>query len=360
MNYKHERNYGCRISDEYTFRGLKTVVLENKKLRVTILADKGTDIFEFLYKPMDVDFFWHSPSELRNPALTVPTKASALGSFLDGFHGGMQLCLPNGGWPCTYKNAELGLHGEFSTIPWRWSIVEDDPERVEVKFRARGLRTPFYMERRFALTGDSAVLHINDRLLNEAEESMELMWGYHPSFGAPFLSEHCHIDIPAKTVEICSQTDPNARLIPAKVYNWPIVKDKNGNDIDLRKVPPPEIKTTDQAYMKDMEEGWFSITNQQLKVGFGMSFPKKIFPCVWYWQSFKGEMGYPLYGRAYVAALEPFTSYPRFGLEEAIERGVQMKMQPGETVEVDLKAIAYEGINEVGKITKEGQIVPRK
>lgn len=50
----HERNYGCRIR-EYLYRDLKTLTLENELLRVSILADKGTDIFEFLYKPIDLD-----------------------------------------------------------------------------------------------------------------------------------------------------------------------------------------------------------------------------------------------------------------------------------------------------------------
>ena len=65
--YTHERNFGCRLM-EYTYRGLRTLTLENELLRVSILADKGTDIFEFNYKPLDVDFMWRSPWGVRNPA----------------------------------------------------------------------------------------------------------------------------------------------------------------------------------------------------------------------------------------------------------------------------------------------------
>ena len=83
MAYTHERNHGCRISDDYTYRGLRAVVLENRALRITVLADKGTDIIEFLYKPLDVDFLWRSPLGVRNPSLTVPTKEAPVGSFLD-------------------------------------------------------------------------------------------------------------------------------------------------------------------------------------------------------------------------------------------------------------------------------------
>ena len=49
MHYQNERNYGCRVSDSWTYRGLKTVVLENELLRIVILADKGADIYQFVY-----------------------------------------------------------------------------------------------------------------------------------------------------------------------------------------------------------------------------------------------------------------------------------------------------------------------
>ena len=63
MNSLHERNHGSRISTDDTCRGLRTAVLENQKLRVSVLADKGTDIFEFLCKPGDVDVSATTPRE---------------------------------------------------------------------------------------------------------------------------------------------------------------------------------------------------------------------------------------------------------------------------------------------------------
>ena len=43
-----DRNYGCRINDEYTYRGMRVMVMENDLLRISILLDKGTTIFEYL------------------------------------------------------------------------------------------------------------------------------------------------------------------------------------------------------------------------------------------------------------------------------------------------------------------------
>jgi hypothetical protein len=62
-----KRNYGCRITTDLLLNGIRAVVLENEKLRITILVDKGADIYEFLYKPLDIDFMWRSPVELQKP-----------------------------------------------------------------------------------------------------------------------------------------------------------------------------------------------------------------------------------------------------------------------------------------------------
>ncbi len=55
----------CRISDEWTYKGLRTVILENDLLRVVILVDRGSDIIEFRYKPYDVDFLLRRPRGIR-------------------------------------------------------------------------------------------------------------------------------------------------------------------------------------------------------------------------------------------------------------------------------------------------------
>ena len=60
-HYQLERNHGCRVSDAWTFRGLKTAVIENELLRVVVLIDKGADIYQFVHKPSDTDFLWRSP-----------------------------------------------------------------------------------------------------------------------------------------------------------------------------------------------------------------------------------------------------------------------------------------------------------
>src|SRR2546423_3778750 len=45
--YTYGRNRGCRISLDYTYRGMQVALLENEMLEVGILVDKGADVFQF-------------------------------------------------------------------------------------------------------------------------------------------------------------------------------------------------------------------------------------------------------------------------------------------------------------------------
>jgi hypothetical protein len=67
MSYGKPRNHGCRISDAWTYEGMRTIILQNELLRVVILADKGSDIVVFRYKPRDLDFLLAMPGSIRNP-----------------------------------------------------------------------------------------------------------------------------------------------------------------------------------------------------------------------------------------------------------------------------------------------------
>ena len=55
--YRPQRNWGARVL-EYRYIGMRAVYLENELLRVGVLANKGTDVFEFTYKPRDINFVW--------------------------------------------------------------------------------------------------------------------------------------------------------------------------------------------------------------------------------------------------------------------------------------------------------------
>ena len=354
--YTHERNFGCRIT-ETIYRGLRTLTLENEIVRVSFLADKGADIFEFLHKPTDTDFLWRSPLGVRNPATFVPTVPRAEGAFLDYYEGGWQECMPTGGDEAVYAGTQFGPHGEVCLIPWHYAILEDDPERVQVRFAVRTYRTPFRLEKTVTLERHSGVLAFSERLVNEGAEPVDFVWGHHPAFGPPFLDESCVIDLPGARVRTVD-LGATSRCRVGSDYTWPHVAGRDGTTIDLTRIPSDQARSHDLAFLTDMPEGWYAITNTRRRVGFGMVWPLDVFPVAWFWQVYCGALQQPWYGRTYNVALEPWsTPYKTIG--ESIEHGANCTFGPGETLAVEFKAVAYAGLSRVDRIHPDGRVQGR-
>ncbi len=364
--YHPDRNYGCRLTTDGVLKGMRTVVMENQKLRITVLVDKGTDIWEFLYKPLDMDFMWRSPMGLRNPSTFVSSTGSSSsfspGVWFDYWEGAWQEVLPNGGVSSSYKGAEYGLHGESSLIPWEFRVLEDRPERVSVAFWVRMYRSPFYLEKILSLEENSGVLSIQETLINEGKEPMDLMWGHHPTFSEAFLGEDCVIDTGARKVhnmpgEIFFESQ---RFDPGVEFDWPQGKARSGEMVDVSLFPRREAHLADMLYLSDFESGWVTITNQRLGVGFGMAWPKDVFPYMWWFQNCMGWYEHPLYGRSCTMALEPFTSKPSSGLQGALEDGTALHMEAGEEINVELIAVGYQGEGRVERLKADGTVKWKK
>ena len=89
-------------------------------------------------------------------------------------------------------------------------------------------------------------LTISERIINEGQEEMDLMWGHHPALGSPFLSNSCVIDMPGAKV-LTRELGTTSRTINSNGFTWPRVIGKQGIEIDLSKVPPPEARNHDWA-----------------------------------------------------------------------------------------------------------------
>lgn len=354
IHYTHERNFGCRIT-EYLYKGLRTVVLENELLRVSVLADKGTDIFEFLYKPLDVDFMWRSPWGVRNPATFVPTSHTGASAFLDYYAGGWQDCMPTGGNPTEYQGLPFGAHGETPTIPWEYQIVQDSPERIAVKFWVRTYRTPFYVEKELALERGKGVLRVRETILNEGRTTMHLMWGQHPALGAPFIDESCVIDLAGARIH-CVPVASNSPYAPG-VYEWPHIPTLDGETIDLRRVRGAEANTTDTLVLDTLKAGWYAVTNTRRQVGFGMAWEREMFPALWFWHVYGGLDGPPWYGRTYSVALEPFST-TRLTIADAMRDGSARILEPGQQLSTAFVAVGYAGTAHVKEISLDGEVTP--
>ena len=342
---------------------MQTLILENELLRVTVLVDKGSDIVEFRYKPLDLDFLFLAPAGIRNPNRGIAS-APTPGVFLDYYSGGWNEILPNGGPPVTYKGALLGQHGEVSLIPWQYAILEDSPAGVAARLWVRPLRTPLFLEKTLSMKPGQAALFLSERLVNEAGEPLHLMWGHHVAFGRPFLEEGAVIDAPAQRFfvhEAMPGYEPR-RFQPGASTNWPQAPTPAGTTADASRVPAyGAVQAQEMAYLAELEDGWYAITNPERKVGFAQHFDPALFRYIWYWQQL-GDVaqGFPWWSRTHTAALEPWTSYPTNGLDEAIANGTALELEPGQQIETSLCAVAYEGLARVAEVTAEGEVRSRQ
>ncbi len=350
-----ERNWGCRVSIDYIYKGWRLAVLENELLRVSLLLDKGGDIVEFSHKPSGIDYMWWTPWGLHERAKMIPSSSMSEGHFGDYYQGGWQEIFPSGGVPNVHRQTEFGLHGEASLLPWRPRILKDTPQRVTLELSTETYRTPFKAVKTLTLEKGKASLFIESSLSNQGEVDLEAMWGQHPAFGAPFLNPNCRIDLPGADCEMQGDGLGLARFSKGTHGPWPRLKGKDGRMIDLSRFPDPKQRSNDMFYLKNLKGNWYAITDTQRKQGFSLAWDLKAYPYLWFWQVYKGGLGNPFWGRTYNCALEPFSSIPS-GLAQAVARGTALKFKAGQTRKAWLTATAYSGLTKVKKVTRQGLV----
>lgn len=350
------RHFGARLHD-HVIEGYRAVALENEILRVEVLVDKGSDIISFLHKPSDTDFMWHREVGLQRAGLGAEPRGDDEFVFVDQYEGGWQECLPNGGQAVLYKGARLPFHGELLTRPFGVDVVEDRPEVVSVRLMARTLRTPLVLEKTLTLRSGEAVLAIDERLTNLADEDLDIMWGHHPAFGPPFLDGSCRIDVPpCRATTERAEPWPDSGLRYAECFDWPAAPLKTGGTRDLSLVTDATSGIADWVRLEGFEEGWYGITNVRSRVGFGLRWDRGLFRHLWYWHVYGGMRGYPWWGLNYDCALEPWTSWPDGGLARAIDNGSALRVGARGVIETRILAVAYAGLDRVGGIDAGGNV----
>lgn len=335
----------CRLSETMLRSGHRAVTLENNSVAVTLLPEKGAEIYSLVYKPRAMDVLWKSPWGL---APRVSGLAFAGGNteaaWMDRYGGGWQEIFPNGGDECVYRNAPLNFHGEASIQPWDYTVQSRDSSCVAVEFTVALRRSPFRMRRTVILERNLAGLQMRESITNNSEEDLHYMWGHHPALGDPFLSGDCVLHVPARTfLNHSVEISPHTRIPAGAKGQWPVVKGKGGGPVDLSRVPlNSQDRVTEFGYICDLEDGWYGMTSRQHGFGFGLAWPRDVFPYLWFWQELRGSLGYPWYGCCRVMAVEPFSSIPGSGLINAIDAGTAPVLRAGAQVNANLAAIFYE------------------
>lgn len=345
----------CR---EHQVAGTRAVTLSNGLLSATVLPSKGADIYSLVYEPRSIDVLWKSPWGLRGPTACISGGPASEAAWLDRYEGGWQEIFPNGGDACTYRGAPLNFHGEASVSAWDYRVRLSTAAAVEIDFTLELARSPFRIRRTMRVEAGRPALQLEERIENRGEEDLHFMWGHHPALGSPFLDGGCRLQTSARTFLSHEVEIAETCRIPAGARgSWPEMEGKRGL-VDLSRLPPARDRVTEFGYLCDLEDGWYAMTNPALGFGFGMAWPREIFPYLWFWQELRGSFGYPWYGSCYVMAVEPFTSIPGIGLEKAIERGTAPVLKAGAALEARSAAVFLE-CGEVESISPDGKVIWR-
>ena len=278
--------------------------LDNGEIGVTLLPEKGCDIVELIDRRSGLDVLFKTPWGYGRRPLHSPSSFEA---WIESYAGGWQVLLPNGGDATVEHGVEWGFHGEAAVGAWRVDEASSDSAHLSTTL----VTAPLSLARAFRLEG--SVLRLEEKVTNLGGDPIEVMWGHHPAFGAPFLEPGCTITADDRA--------PGGGLIPGNASPWPHAELDSGASIDLSLVPPAEEARAVLGYLSDFREGSYRVLNRRLGLAVEIRWPLELFPQAWFWQELHASPDYPWYRRAYTTALEPNTTVPAQGIANARAKG---------------------------------------
>ena len=326
-----------RFDANWTYRGLRALVLENDQLRAVFLPELGAKLWSLTYKPVDREMLWQHPRLEPRPAHFGAT-------YDDWFCGGWDELFPNDA-PATVAGESYPDHGEMWSMPFDWEVVASSPQEITIRLYRSGIVTVTRMEKWVTLRAGEPLLRFRHRIQNDGPFPLDFIWKLHPALR---ITPDSRIDLPARRVLV--DEGFRDRLGPdVAEFQWPLARTANGQSVDMRRIPPPEAATAEFLYAVELDAGWCALTDTAQQAGFGLAFDPAVLSSVWVFASYRGWRG------LYMTILEPCTGFP-YRLEEAIAGGRHSHLEPGEALDTEVTAVLFRGLDGVRSITRAGKV----
>lgn len=323
------------VSTDWSYRGLSSVVLENRALRVVILPEAGARIWQITYKPYDADLLWNNP---RIP----PTRLPGNSRYDDVW---------SGGWDELFPNDEVSViegesypdHGELWTGSWQAEPFSSGDE-AGVSLRYTTPISSIEVEKTIRLRRGQGSIEFHHRFTNRGRTTFPFMWKLHPAMA---VTPQHRIDFPAMKV-ILEPAFHGTLGGGADFGEWPLIRTAIG-EVDLRCVTPEDAGQLYFFYGTQMKGNWCALTNTSTGVSCGLQFDPEVFRSCWLFATYGGWRNYN------VAVLEPCTGYPlNFEAMKAANRC--QSLAPGDTLQTDVRFLVQEGLRSVGSIDPSGKM----
>jgi len=306
------------------WKGERAVVLENDRLRVTLLPDWGAKTISLVHRPSGYETLWQNPA----PAFA---KTGYGASYGDGEFAGFDEMFPTIS-RCFYESApwagaEMPDHGEVWTIPWEATL--GDRQAV---FSVSGVRFPYRLYKTVSLDGETLTARYS--ALNCSRAPLDFIWAAHPLFNA---SEGMKFIVPATMREVINAVPGPTLGGYGLRYGFPEARRADGSALRLDLVPARN-STGFQKYWfaEKATEGWCVLHDPRRSLSIGLSWPVDTVPWLGMWLNEGG------YGGQYNIAPEPAT-----GAMDRVDFskmwGMGSVLAPGARVEWHLSITVSEG-----------------
>jgi hypothetical protein len=323
------------VRTDWSYRGLRTIVLENRLLRLAILPTAGAKIWQITYKPLDADLLWNNPR-------IAPSRLPSNSRYDDVW---------SGGWDELFPNDEISViegecypdHGELWTGEWEAQPFSS-PDEVGVRLRYVTPISAIEVEKTIRLWREQARIDFHHRFTNRGRTAFPFLWKLHPAMA---VSPQHRIDFPPMQV-VLEPAFPGTLAGAAPEAQWPIIQTLTG-EVDLRRVTPEEARQLYFFYGTHAKGNWCALTNTATGLACGLQFDPEVFRSCWLFATYGGWRNYN------VAVLEPCTGYP-LNFEAMKAAGRHRSLAPGESLQTNVRFLVQEGLRSVGSVDPSGNM----
>lgn len=322
-----------RVSKDWTYRGLQAVILENAFLRLMVLPQAGAKIWQITYKPQDSDLLWNNPR-------IAPAKLPSNSRYDDVWSGGWDELFPNDE-TAVIEGETYPDHGELWTANWEFETFSREDE-AGIHLRCMTPISSIEVEKTMRLRRDESRIEFTHRFTNHGKNAFPFLWKLHPAMA---VSSRHRIDFPPMKV-VLEPAFPGTLSPTCGGANWPLIKTEKG-EVDLRCVTSEAARQLYFFYGTQMQGNWCALTNGASGLSCALQFDPHVFPSCWLFATYGGWRNYN------VAVLEPCTGYP-LSFEAMKEAGRHRTLDPGETLQTNVRFLVQEGLRYVGSIDESG------
>ena len=302
---------------ETNFKNTKAVQLENDRIRVVVLPEKGGKIASLFLKEKEFELiFQNKENEYKNPKISD--------DFGDFDASGFDDCFPSiNASKVKVGDIEVGYpnHGEIWSGNLSYNIRGD---KVELLFNSSIL--PYSYKKIVSIENNEVILDYE--IINNGDIDFPCIWAAH------FLA-NCHEDMklimPNNTYNVINVTSSTYLGEIGETHSYPITLDHYGKEYFLDRIYPESAKKAEKYYVnQEISEGECGIYYPHKDVTYKLYFDKDIMPYIGFWVTEGGFRG------DYNCALEPTNGFYD-GIDIAVREEKIFTLKTGETLKFQIK-----------------------